>query len=219
MKIIARLCFLSFVISSVCGYGLSGYAGDAIEVTSGSAIKITAFDAGLKSFKNKPLVFLHYKEGVSGYNGLTVMTPASLFQGEGAPEILCQIPNKTPAGAAEIWLTPLDRIGFLKPIPIYDDVMVKGPEITDVLRCAGPEDKDIYFLKGRFFGVNPGISVFFCSGRRHPIHSVLPCTPIVLPRRPRTAQCRLHGPVRRQQPIESNARGSASPLTRIYGWN
>ncbi|MCP4574666.1 MAG: hypothetical protein GY846_00035, partial [Deltaproteobacteria bacterium] len=163
MKIIARLYVLSFVILSVCGYGLSGFAGDVIEVSSGSAIKITASDAGFVSFKNKPLVFMVYKEGegFSGYNGLTVITPASMFQGEGTPEILCQIPGKTPAGAAEIWLTSLDRIGFLKPMPIYEDVIVKTPEITDVLRCPGPDERDVYVLKGSFFGVNPGVSVFF----------------------------------------------------------
>ncbi len=163
MKIIAGLCFLSFVILSVCGYSLSGFAGDTIEITSGSAIKITASDAGLKSFKNKPLVFMVYKEGevFSGYNRLTVITPTSMFQGGGTPEILCQFPDKTPVGACEIWLIPLSGRGFLKPMSIYDDVMVKAPEITDVLRCPGPEDKDIYFLKGRFFGVNPVISAFF----------------------------------------------------------
>ncbi len=163
MQIIARLCFLSFVILSVCGYSLSGFAGDAIEITSGSAIKITASDAGLKSFRNKPLVFMVHKEGgvFSGYNRLTVITPASTFQGEGAQEIFCQFPDKTPTGAAEIWLTSLDRPEFLKPILIHDDVMVKAPEITDVLRCPGPDERDIYVLKGSFFGVNPGISVFF----------------------------------------------------------
>jgi List-Bact-rpt repeat protein len=163
MKIIARLYVLSFVILSICGTTISGFAQDAVEVTSGSAIRITASDAGLVSFKNKPLVFMLYKEGegVSGYNGLTVITPASMFQGEGVPEILCRFPDKTPAGACEIWLTPLHWPNPLKPIRIHDHVMVKTPEITDVLRCPGPDERDVYVLKGSFFGMNPEVSVFF----------------------------------------------------------
>ena len=168
MKIISRLFILCFVVLWVCGHTLSGYAQAPVEITSDSSLTITALEAGIESFIRKPLLWVIYQneDNDSIQNKLQirrfkVLTSDEAFKREAVTKILCQFDAAMPPGTCEIWLKPAGGQQHLDSIRIHSDVVVKNPEITEVFPYLDTEKKDIYMLKGRFFGMKPRISIVF----------------------------------------------------------